>query len=330
MRRKGASEEELKTQREKDSQSVKDSRKRAKKEQAQGYPVRQPLNQRALAAGTSSSRGLFTGPNYEEGVDRLLTQNAFSKMVCRAEQSTAEKEKSNKERRAHDNHQLALDEMKRDGNDEIVVNYLKAAARDGHALAMGQLGCAYNGDVYMWRLGGAYVHGKLELGVDKELAFFWLQKAAEGGLVDAQYFLASAYQNGDVLGLDVNEKLELFWLQKAAEGGENSAQFLLGCAYEDGDIGLDVDKELALLWLQKAAEGGHEKAQCELSEAYHLGKFGLDVDQEKAFGYVQEAAKGGSSKAQDIVKSIEPMGFVCCGSACSIHAAVCGCCVFEH
>ena len=84
------------------------------------------------------------------------------------------------------------------------------------------------------------------------------------------------------------------------------------------------------MWLQKAAEGGHEKAQCELSEAYHLGKFGLDVDQEKAFGYVQEAAKGGSSKAQDIVKSIEPMGFVCCGSACSIHAAVCGCCVFEH
>ena len=140
IRRKGASEEELKTQREKDSQSVKDSRKRAKKEQARGYPVRQPLNQRALAAGTSSSRGLFTGPKYEEGVDRLLTQNAFSKMVCRAEQSTAEKEKSNKERRAHDNYQLALDEIKRDGGGVIVVNYFKAAARDGHVEAMWRLG----------------------------------------------------------------------------------------------------------------------------------------------------------------------------------------------
>ena len=88
MRRKGLSAEELKTQQEKDSQSVKDSRRRAKKEQARGYPVRQPLNQRALAAEIPSSRGLFTGPKYEEGVDRLLTQNAFSKKVCRAEQST--------------------------------------------------------------------------------------------------------------------------------------------------------------------------------------------------------------------------------------------------
>ena len=70
IRREGASEEELKTQQEKDSQSVQNARKRAKKEQERGYAVRQPLNQRALAAGTSSSRGLFTGPNYEEGVDR--------------------------------------------------------------------------------------------------------------------------------------------------------------------------------------------------------------------------------------------------------------------
>ena len=43
IRQRGASEEELKTQREKDSQSVKDSRKRAKKEQARGYTVRQSL-----------------------------------------------------------------------------------------------------------------------------------------------------------------------------------------------------------------------------------------------------------------------------------------------
>ena len=64
--REGASEEELKTQREKDSQSVKNARKRAKKEQARGYAVRQPLNQRAIDAGiTSSQRCLFTGPNYE-------------------------------------------------------------------------------------------------------------------------------------------------------------------------------------------------------------------------------------------------------------------------
>ena len=83
IRRKGASEEELKTQREKDSQSVRDSRKRARKEEERGYAVRQPLNQRALAAEIPSSRGLFTGPNYEEGVDRLLAQRKFSQQVSR-------------------------------------------------------------------------------------------------------------------------------------------------------------------------------------------------------------------------------------------------------
>ena len=98
-RRKGASAEEVMTQQEKDSQSVKNARKRAKKEEERGYAVRQPLNQRALAAGTSSSRGLFTGPKYEEGVDRSLSQRQFSHQVCSAEKSTAEKEKLNVQRR---------------------------------------------------------------------------------------------------------------------------------------------------------------------------------------------------------------------------------------
>ena len=93
IRRKGASEEELKTQREKDSQSVRDSRKRARKEEERGYAVRQPLNQRALAAGTSSSRGLFTGPNYEEGVDRSLSQRQF-RIRCVVQNSPLLRKKS--------------------------------------------------------------------------------------------------------------------------------------------------------------------------------------------------------------------------------------------
>ena len=56
IRRKGASAEEAKTQQEKDGQSVKNARKRAKKEQKRGYAVRQPLNQRALAAEIPSSK----------------------------------------------------------------------------------------------------------------------------------------------------------------------------------------------------------------------------------------------------------------------------------
>ena len=100
--------------------------------------------------------------------------------MCRAEKSASEQEKVNAERRANDNYQLALDERKRDGDDETVVNYFKAAARDGHALAMWQLGGAYNGDDYLYNYG---------LKVDKQEALKMYRGAAEAGDTDAQYLL---------------------------------------------------------------------------------------------------------------------------------------------
>ena len=243
IRRKGASEEELKTQREKDSQSVKKARKRAKKEQARGYAARQPLIQRAVDAGITSSKGrLFTGPNYEEGACRSLAQKNFSQKVSRADKSASEQESANVERRSLRNFQQARDEHEGQGDRKKIVDYLTAAAQDGHLEAMGQLGDAYRGEP-----------------------------------INAQSFRAEQ-ENGDVLELDIGEKLELFWLQKAAEGGLGSAQYLLALAYKDGALGLDVDEDLAFLWLQKATEGGHGKAQYFLGWAYEDGDLGLDVN----------------------------------------------------
>ena len=108
-------------------QAIRDSRKRAKKAAESGVPVPPSLLARALTAGIMSARGrLFMGGGDGNDDKRALTQKVFSNKVRRAEKSTAEQEHVNSERRANGNYQLALHVMKRDGDDEIVVNYLKA------------------------------------------------------------------------------------------------------------------------------------------------------------------------------------------------------------
>ena len=106
------------------------------------------------------------------------------------------------------------------------------------------------------------MHGSLELGVDKELALFWLQKAADGGQGGAQFSLGKAYEHGDcLLGLDVNLETALVMYQRAAEGGNEDAQYKLSKAYNGGNLGggtlgLDADQEKSFEWLYKADKGG--------------------------------------------------------------------------
>jgi TPR repeat protein len=140
--------------------------------------------------------------NKERRAHDNYQQKKKSQQVCRAEQSTAEKEKLNKERRAHDNYQLARDEMDRDGDDAVVVNYLKAAARDGHVEA--QL-----------FLGQLYEDGELGLEKDDKAAFQMYRNAADGGSASAQFVLAVAYDLGD-LGLEKDDKAALELYRNAA------------------------------------------------------------------------------------------------------------------
>ena len=144
---------------------------------------------------------------------RALTQKVFSNKLRRAEKSTAEQEHANSERRANGNYQLALHVMDRDGGDESVVNYLKAAARDGHVEAMRQLGCANElGD-----------HG---LKKDEKTAVEMYQSAADGGSASAQFVLGVAYGLGD-LGLEKDKETALEMYRNAADGGNEEAQYEL-------------------------------------------------------------------------------------------------------
>src|ERR1700752_910776 len=61
-------------------------------------------------------------------------------------------------------------------------------------------------------------------GTEKNLekAFYWYQKAAENGDIDAQYNLALLYKNGE--GTEENLEKAFYWYQKAAENNVKEAQ----------------------------------------------------------------------------------------------------------
>ena len=49
------------------------------------------------------------------------------------------------------------------------------------------------------------------------------------------------------------------WLQKSADQGHDDAQFFLFMAYNNGE-GVEKDLEVAVAWLNKALAQGNEKA----------------------------------------------------------------------
>ena len=110
---------------------------------------------------------------------------------------------------------------------------------------------------------------------------WWLLKAAEQGIAEAQY----------ILWLKFTEKKpgeNLMWLRKAAEQGYVSAQALLGTKIDD-------DTE-AVKWYRKAAEQGNPDGQLLLGSAYLSGK-GIQKNPYEAAEWLSKAVE------QDYVRS---------------------------
>lgn len=148
-------------------------------------------------------------------------------------------------------------------------------------------------------------------------AFYWYQKAAEFGHIEAQYNLARIYNSDDEdyksyfevenkNGDDAFEKA-WFWYEQAAEQGHSEAQYELGKIFGGEDV---QDIILAVFWYKKAAEQGNIKAQYELGEIYKgwdheeeasrylFGKVYTWDDKDRAFYWYKKAADQGHIKAQ--------------------------------
>jgi hypothetical protein len=116
-------------------------------------------------------------------------------------------------------------------------------------------------------------------------------RAAAGGEVTAQFYLGSAYFNGD--GVATNEVESLKWMRLAADQGLARAQFYLGHWYENGDAGLPQDYEQAAKYYRLAADQGHALAQNDLGWLYVQGE-GVPQDPVTAIKWYRLAAGQGN------------------------------------
>lgn len=112
---------------------------------------------------------------------------------------------------------------------------------------------------------------------DYEKALYWYNERAIQGDLESQCQLSYMYAYG--MGTDINHDEARYWLKRAADGGLPQAQVNIALYYSRGSIGFEQSTEKAFEWFKKAAEQGHPDAiynvgvyyynQCKYDEARH-------------------------------------------------------------
>ncbi|ACE06259.1 hypothetical protein Aasi_0892 [Candidatus Amoebophilus asiaticus 5a2] len=141
-------------------------------------------------------------------------------------------------------------------------------------------------------MGGGNTQGRTKMS-DEEV-FIQCKKDADHGYIDAQYNVASMYENGK--GVDQNYQKAIKWYTKAANKGHAEAQYNLGWIYQNS-LGVDQDYQKARGWFEKAAIQRHAGAQYNLGCMYK-DKLGVAQDYAKAREWFEKAAVQGVADAQ--------------------------------
>jgi Sel1 repeat len=137
-----------------------------------------------------------------------------------------------------------------------------------------------------------------------------LEKLAREGNGDAQLAMAILSQSGYCFTQD--QAAARTWMQRAAEGGNVQAQHRLGVAHLSGPdrlpvtMRLDVqqDTALGLRWLNSAAEAGNSDSQWVLAQSYENGRYGLEKDEKLA--YLWYSAAKASKRVEAVAQRMEP------------------------
>jgi len=125
------------------------------------------------------------------------------------------------------------------------------------------------------------------------MAAFWYRRAAKLGHVNAQYNIGVAHANGD--GVQKNMVDAVRWWRVAAISGSINAQFNLGIMYLKG-VGIRRDASEAVHWWNKAAQQGDPAAQYNLGALYANGQ-GVSQDVNTALDWWTRAAEQGFEQA---------------------------------
>lgn len=122
-----------------------------------------------------------------------------------------------------------------------------------------------------------------------------LQRQAQRGDAEAQYYLAVMYLSGVNVRQNYSEGQK--WLRKAADQGHEDALCLLGLCYYDGDMGFRRNYAQAAKYLAPAANKGYVEAQFALADLYFNGE-GVKRNLPQAFKLYLSAASQGMPEAQ--------------------------------
>jgi len=140
----------------------------------------------------------------------------------------------------------------------------------------------------------------------------WYRKAAEQGHPDAYYQLAAVFAKGAKdLRADAQESLRLYQIAASefdvfAQKGSADAQFKLASMYQQG-LGMKVNMELAMKWMEKSALQGHVLAQLNLGRMFAKG---IDVprDTHQARYWLDLAAAQGEQDAVVLLSEMKATG----------------------
>ena len=132
----------------------------------------------------------------------------------------------------------------------------------------------------------------------------WFRKAADQGYVEAQYNLGVSYRDGQGVAQDFQEALT--WFAKAADRGYSAAQFSTGLMYSDGQ-GVPADIAKAVTWFRKSADQDYPPAEFNMGVLYAAG-MGVPRDLEQAVEWYRKAAESGLPQAQDALRSVADTG----------------------
>lgn len=160
---------------------------------------------------------------------------------------------------------------------------LTRAAEQGHERAMLSLAQCYHTGKYE------------EIAKDPEMAVKYYDSAAREGNAEAQYYLATCYQEG--FGVKEKDFCEAaILLHLAAQQGHAGAQLQLGICYKTGK-GVPVNHTTAANLFEAAAEKGKTVAMCNLAMCYKTGK-GVEKSEEKCRELFEKAAAMGDVNAK--------------------------------
>ena len=131
------------------------------------------------------------------------------------------------------------------------------------------------------------------------------RKAADQGLVLAQFSLGSLYHSGQC-GTEPAQAAT--WYRKAADQGFGPAMFGLALMYETGVVGFTKNLDEADSWFRKAADDLRKyrdlaPAQFDLGVMYQHG-WGVQKNLKEAAGWYQKAADRGFAQAATNLKQV--------------------------